>query len=95
MTGVCVICGRDFSHLRQPGRFCSGSCRAECARIKAILDGSEPRFPSLALRLSKASRSAPWASTLPTQAEGRRSIVCASERAMNERPQPPFVVGNG
>ena len=36
---VCVVCGASLSAHRPHARHCSGACRAEASRIKAILAG--------------------------------------------------------
>jgi len=53
----CVICGTDISRRRSDARHCSGACRAEASRMRAILNnaGSVP-YSSVAKRLEKAQK---------------------------------------
>ena len=36
----CVVCGSSLEGRRRQTRCCSGACRAEAARLRAILSGS-------------------------------------------------------
>jgi hypothetical protein len=48
---VCVVCGTSLSAHRPHARHCSGACRAEASRIRAILAGQySGQYISLAAR---------------------------------------------
>jgi hypothetical protein len=48
---VCCVCGTSLAAHRPHARHCSGACRAEASRIKAILAGKySGRYISLAER---------------------------------------------
>jgi hypothetical protein len=54
---ACVVCGTDITGLRADARCCSGPCRAEASRIRAILNNSAScPYPSVAERLAKAHK---------------------------------------
>lgn len=38
---VCVVCDAPWGGMRSDARHCSGACRAEASRLRAILAGSE------------------------------------------------------
>lgn len=51
---VCVVCGASLAGRRSDARHCSGACRAEASRLRAILRGAEGAdYDSLALRLQR------------------------------------------
>jgi hypothetical protein len=51
---ACVICGGSLEGRRGHARYCGGPCRAEGARLRAILAASPGRaYPSLAQRLAR------------------------------------------
>ena len=54
---VCVVCDASLGGRRKHAKHCSPTCRAEAARIRAILDGKGScRYRSLAQRLEAAQR---------------------------------------
>jgi hypothetical protein len=54
---VCVICGGSLKHRRKDASCCSGACRAERSRVRAILSGkSAGPYDSLAGRISAKQR---------------------------------------
>lgn len=51
---VCVVCGASIAGRRSDARHCSGACRAESSRLRAILRGAERAdYDSLARRLER------------------------------------------
>lgn len=74
---VCVVCGASLSAHRPQARHCSGACRAEASRIRAILAGKysgpyvslSSRFQALRggfVRLSEVTGASPQ-TTRPQQ----------------------------
>jgi hypothetical protein len=50
-TRRCVVCGSSLAGHRSDARHCSGACRAEAARLRAILSAAEgQRYHSVAER---------------------------------------------
>ena len=53
----CVICGASLAGRRSDGHCCSGACRAERSRLRAILDGSGAApYPSVRARVNAARK---------------------------------------
>jgi hypothetical protein len=51
------MCGYSLAGYRRDARACSGACRAEASRLKAILNGSKSvPYSSLAERLDAAQK---------------------------------------
>lgn len=51
---VCVVCGASLRGRRSDARHCSGACRAEASRLRAILRGAESAdFASVSQRLKR------------------------------------------
>ena len=51
-TRLCVVCGSSLAGHRSDARHCSGACRAEAARLRAILRAAEgQRYRSIAERI--------------------------------------------
>ncbi len=76
---ACVVCGSSLSGRRRQAIHCSGACRAEAARLRAILAGS-PGTPYLSVAERLAARRKrtqplpePVRSTTTTQTAGRRA----------------------
>lgn len=52
-TRCCVVCGLSLTGHRADARHCSGACRAEAARLRAILSlAPGQRYASIAERLA-------------------------------------------
>jgi hypothetical protein len=57
MTRNCVLCGASLKRYRRHARYCSGACRAEASRLRAILNGSESvPYSSIAERMDAAQK---------------------------------------
>lgn len=53
----CVFCDSSLAGQRRDAKHCSGACRAEASRLRAILDGTRRTpYRSLAQRMTKADR---------------------------------------
>jgi hypothetical protein len=53
----CVVCDASLDGMRKGAKHCTPTCRAEAARIRAILDGNgRCRYRSLAQRLEAAQK---------------------------------------
>ena len=48
----CVVCGAPLAGRRAHARCCGGACRAEAARLRAILDGRPGFYRSISARLA-------------------------------------------
>ena len=56
-TRVCIVCDASLNGRRADAKHCSPACRAEAARIRAILDGKPScRYRSLAQRREAAQK---------------------------------------
>ena len=56
-TRVCVVCDASLNGRRADAKHCSPTCRAEAARIRAILDGTgRCRYRSLKQRREAAQK---------------------------------------
>lgn len=65
----CVVCGSPLIRRRSDARHCSGSCRAEASRIRAILRGEEPQgYSSVEDRVSARQKRTNWAKTTEHEA---------------------------
>lgn len=54
---VCVVCGASLKGRRSDARHCSGACRAEASRLRAMLRGAEQAdFDSIARRMARRRR---------------------------------------
>ena len=54
---TCLVCGGSIDRYRRHARYCSGACRAEASRLRAILNGSESvPYSSIAERLDAAQK---------------------------------------
>lgn len=54
---VCVVCGSSLATRRSDAIYCGGPCRAEAARLRAILSGKRgQKYESLVARLAASRR---------------------------------------
>jgi hypothetical protein len=54
---ACRLCGASLMGRRPHARYCSGACRAEASRLRAILRGSKSSpYSSVAERLKVAEK---------------------------------------
>lgn len=77
---VCTICGHPLLKRRSHARVCSGSCRAEASRLKAIIDGTYTgSYRSVAERLAKSRSTSPLGKSLTRSGKALESAHKAAE----------------
>lgn len=53
----CVFCDQPLVHRRSDARYCSGACKTEGNRLKAILSGEKPQgYRSVVQRMDSRRR---------------------------------------
>jgi hypothetical protein len=84
---VCRVCGDSLEGRRRQARYCDGLCRAEAARIRAILEGSSRApYPSLDQRVRAARKRTGARWWFDTDAAGSEDAELDRIRAKSGRP---------